>query len=239
MTKHAPSELSSLASPELAIIDCLAPGAQYHQVESLLRGAGWRDAGAGDWAFALASPSGTLARISPCDPVCAFTCALYEEGAENPYLPVIYRHLDLDGGGCLQVMERLFPCEESDAVELFRLRDAREADTDLRAASDLVMAVHRRALREVPWCGELDDNPGNVMRRGNGHLVMIDPYYLAGRTLFGLIATDPAEVVRHFPAERRRHLFEIPAIKRETPGREVERLRRSIDLADQQATTIV
>ena len=143
------------------------PSAAYREVEQLLRGAGWTDCGAGDWAFALASPDGALAaRISPFDPVGPYTARLYERAAGTGLVPRMLLHHRLAGGADLLVMEQLLPVGESDAHAF--LAAFSRAEGELGALASVVQAIHAEARRELYWCGPLDTNPSNMMRRPAG-----------------------------------------------------------------------
>src|SRR5699024_4487408 len=96
----------------------VGPSTTYREVEAHLRAAGWTPCGAGDWAFALASPGGdVVARISPFDPVGPYTARLYREAAGTELVPRLLAHHRLAGGADLQVMERLEEVPEAAAAE--------------------------------------------------------------------------------------------------------------------------
>lgn len=52
--------------------------------------------------------------------------------------------------------------------------------------------------------------PSNVMRNGNGHLVLTDPYYADGPDLYATSEQDPHRVAALIPEDQRRHMTEIP-----------------------------
>lgn len=182
----------------------------HHDVEHELRAAGWTPCGAGDWAFALAAPRDHLvARISPFDPVGPYTARLYAEAANTHQVPRLLAHRRLAGGGDLQVMERLTQVSEPEAAAfLARLAGP---DQELLGLSDIVHRIHAEAQRELPWCGPLDDNPSNVMRRRlDGRLVLIDPYYADGPNLYAAAENDPDLVVARIAENQRRYMTDIP-----------------------------
>lgn len=227
--------------PAPSLPDALAsvgPSTTYREVEAHLRAAGWTPCGAGDWAFALASPGGdVVARISPFDPVGPYTARLYREAAGTELVPRLLAHHRLAGGADLQVMERLEEVPEAAAAE-FLERLARPVPA-LSALAAVVRRVHDVALRELAWCGPLDTNPSNIMRAADGHLVLIDPYYADGPHLYALAAQEPARFVTTIPAEERRHLTEIPlADSGPWPVAEREAMARAVREADaRQAST--
>lgn len=224
----------------LTWVDAHAVPPRHDEVEPWLLAQGWTLCGEGDWARAYRSPTGRLAaRVSPFDPACAFTVALYREGAGNRYLPRLDAHRSLDGGGQLMVMELLDAMPADEAQQWHRrLHDpaAHRADPELAAAAALIDDVHRRAEAELPWCGPLDDNPGNVMRDAAGRAKFVDLFYVQGLVLYDKALTAPVEVVAAIPAGLRRHMFEIPAIGREANPDEVARMRAAIAAADDGTT---
>lgn len=217
---------------ELVILDALPVEADHVVVEQVLLRAGWSRCGVGDWAVVLASPSGELAaRISPFDPTAPYTCALFRRAAATKQVPVLHAYVELDGGAVCTVMERLDPVEPDVGAAFFRALDARDPEVaDLVAAIDEVL---ESARRELPWCGPLDPNPANVMRRLTGGLVLSDPFYADGPNLYGSILTDPLVVARAFPADRRRHMLELP-LAESGPWDPVERekMRAALAYAD-------
>lgn len=133
------------------------------------------------------------------------------------------------------VMDFLTPCADGDATRWHqRLRDpaARRADPALDAAADVIERMHRRAELTLPWCGPLDDNPGNVMCGPDGQITFVDLFYVRGRVLYAKALEAPDEVVAAIPADRRRHMFEIPAMIREASPDEIARMRLAIAEAD-------
>lgn len=209
---------------------------RHDEVEDRLLADGWTFCGEGDWARAYRSPAGRLAtRVSPFDPACAVTVGLYRQGAGNRYLPRLDAHRDLDGGGHLMVMELLDAVAAEVAQSWHRrLHDpaAHRSDPELAAVAALIDEVHRRAEAELPWCGPLDDNPGNVMRDGAGQTKFVDLFYVQGLVLYEKALTTPAEVAAAIPAGLRRHMFEIPALAREAGPDEVDRMRAAMTAAD-------
>jgi hypothetical protein len=194
---------------ELAVLEDLPSDADHAVAERVLLGAGWSACGVGDWAVVLASPTGRLAaRVTPFDPVAPYTAELFRLAASTSQVPVLHAFVELEGGAVCTVMERLYPVEPDRGAAFFRALAAREP-----AVSTLVRAldaVLERARRELPWCGPLDPNPANVMRRDGGGLVLTDPFYADGRNLFGSLLIDATKLARAIPEHRRRHMFELP-----------------------------
>lgn len=218
----------------LSWVDAHGVPPRHDQVESFLSEQGWRCCGEGDWARAYRSPDGRhAARVSPFDPACRFTVRLYRQGAGNPYLPRLDADRRLHGGGCLMLMEFLEPVDAGEAHHWFaRLHDPATSDADLAAAARLIERIHRSAQAELAWCGPLDDNPSNVMRAPGHRIRFVDPYYMQGVVLYGKALTAPEEVVAALPAECRRHMLEIPAVRREASPDEIDRMRAGLRAGD-------
>jgi hypothetical protein len=105
-------------------------------------------------------------------------------------------------------MEWLRPVPEHEAVAFHQAIINRAPEVaDL---VDAVRRIHERARRELPWCGPLDDNPGNVMRATDGRLVVADLFYADGPNLYAAAATNPDLVVTRIPEAERRFMTEIP-----------------------------
>src|SRR3954453_392874 len=102
-------------------MDLFGADADHREVEAALLAAGWTRGGAGDWAFALRSPDGTVAaRISPFDPTGPFTAALYTEAAHTGQVPRLFAHRRLSGGGVLQLLEWLEPTVQREGIAFQR-----------------------------------------------------------------------------------------------------------------------
>ena len=224
-----PAALDPALRPELAAV---GPATRWWALEERLLGAGWTPCGTGDWALALASPDGAaVARISPFDPVGPWTARLYEEGAGTGLVPTLHLHRRLAGGADLQVMERLDPVPAAEAAD-FLARLAAPAP-ELAALAAVVREVHAAAREQLAWCGPLDANPSNVMRRPGGQLVMIDPFYADGPALYAAAAENPERFVTTLVPDERRHLTEIP-LGESGPWSQEERraLRDTLQRAD-------
>ena len=187
----------------------LGSDTDHRAAEGALVAAGWTPCGAGDWAIALASPDGTLAaRISPFDPVGPLTARLYREAAPTSRVPALVAHVRLEGGGDLQILDRLHPVDRADA-EAF-LADLAAPTPALTELSACLRRVHAEGERTLAWLGSVDRNPTNVMRRSDGTLVLADPFYADGPHLYPAAVNDPDLVARTIAAVERRHMTEIP-----------------------------
>lgn len=208
--------------------------ANHRDVERGLTALGWTRCGEGDWAVALRSPSGRhAARISPFDPACEFQVEICRTHPVSRYFPRLDLHIDLEGGGCLQVMEFLHPVDEEAALALRRrLEEGDCVDPDLGRAAAAMARVHARAQRTLRWCGALDLNAGNFMRDQFGQVKVIDLFFMEGQELYGRVLTDPSEVLRLFPAAKRRYMFEIPYLIREATAEQIRDLRESLATAE-------
>lgn len=196
-------------SDELTILDSLPEHADHAITEQALLDADWTRCGVGDWAVVLASPSGRLAaRISPFDPVAPYTCALFRLAADTAQVPALHAYVDLEGGAVCTVMDRLHPVDPDAGAAFFRTLDRRGPEVAVLVRT--IDTVLERARSELTWCGPLDPNPSNVMRRESGELVLTDPFYADGPHLYASLLTDPMLVATAFPEDRRRHMFDLP-----------------------------
>lgn len=192
-----------------AVLDALDAESTHRDVEHLLCDSGWSSCGAGDWAVAFAAPDAdVVARISPFDPVGPYTARLYDEAAMTGRVPRLLAHRRLAGGGDLQVMERLLPVPEPEAMD-FLARFA-EPEPELAALAEAVARVHADARSDLPWCGPLDTNPSNIMRTLAGQLILTDPYYADGPELYAAAEREPDRFTLVIPEDQRRYLTEIP-----------------------------
>ena len=194
---------------ELSALRTLGPRTDHRDAEGVLRAAGWTACGAGDWAIALRSPAGAYAaRISPFDPAGPYNAALYRRAAHTGQVPRLEAEVALEGGAHLMILEFLHVADPGRAGAFHRSVLARAPE--VAELADLVRSVHADACRELPWCGPVDTNPSNVMRRADGGLVLIDPFYADGPDLYGTVRSDPACVAAAIPSDRRRHMFDLP-----------------------------
>lgn len=87
--------------------------------------------------------------------------------------------------------------------------------------------------RRESWCGPPDTNPTNIMRRDDGTLVLTDPFYADGPSLYSAALNDPESVARLIPPRERRYITEIPlAESGPWPEGEQDRLRAALAGAD-------
>src|SRR4051794_20805166 len=105
-------------------------------------------------------------------------------------------------------MEHLLPATLEEASAFLA-----DIAADAPAVHDLVTIlrrVHSDGAALLPWCGPLDTNPANVMRRHDGTVVLPDPFYADGPTLSSAVLDDPEGVALLTPPQERRYLTEIP-----------------------------
>ncbi|MFJ3385507.1 MULTISPECIES: hypothetical protein [unclassified Curtobacterium] len=222
----------SAPDPDIAVVDDLPVDATHHDVDALLRAAGWTHCGTGDWAWALRSPGGrTVARISPFDPAAPYSAALYRRASSTGQVPGLLGHRVLAGGGDLTLMEYLEPVPEPEAAAFHRSIAAGAPDVAVLAAH--IASVHALGAAEQPWWGPLDDNPANVMRGRDGRLVVADLFYADGPDLYRTVRDDPDRVARAYPEHLRRFMTELPlASSGGWPAGDAESMRAAMAAAD-------
>lgn len=222
----------STVSELLARLDSLPQRLCHRDVELYLGEVGWKFAGAGDWAVALQSPDRELAaRISPFDPVGPYTAQFYREAATTLRVPELFAHRRLLGGGDLQIMQWLAPVQQHVAATF--LESIRNETSEFALLHSLLAKVHSQAIAELPWCGPLDDNPNNVMKAGDGRLMLVDPFYADGPNLYGTALEDPELLACRIRQDQRLFMTEIPLAGTGgwDPGVQ-EQIRAGLALAD-------
>lgn len=219
-------------SGDVADWDGLGTTTNHRTAERTLSRKGWSLCGAGDWAIALSSPDRALAaRISPFDPTGPMTAELYRRAASTGRVPLLEHHTRLEGGGDLLVMEHLLPAPIEAATAF--LEGIADATPEVRDLAAILRQVHAEGAASLPWCGPLDTNPANVMRRHDGTLVLTDPFYADGPNLYSAVLEDPMRVARLIPPPERRYLTDIPfAGSGPWPDGEQDRLRAALAAAD-------
>lgn len=215
--------------------DGLGPTTNHVAAEKTLADRRWTRCGAGDWAIALCTPDGEFAaRISPFDPTGPMTAELYRQAAHTGRVPRIAHHARLEGGGDLLVMEHLEPAPRAEAADF--LADIAADAPSLRELATILRRVHAEGAALLPWCGPLDTNPTNIMRRHDGTLVLTDPFYADGPSLYSAALHDPQRVARLIPRRERRYITEIPlAESGPWPEGEQDRLSAALAAADASA----
>jgi hypothetical protein len=127
-------------------------------VERALLAAGWTPCGAGDWTIALRSPDGAVAaRTSPVDPTGPYAAALCREGAPTCQVPELFVHRRLTGGDDLQIMERLEPVPQYEAVAFHRA--IKSQAPEVAEVAEVASASRRTRHEELPSCGPPGRNP--------------------------------------------------------------------------------
>lgn len=128
-------------------------------------------------------------------------------------------------------MEFLHPVPVEDAARF--LHSIKAMEPEVAVLGGILRSVHEQAQQQLPWCGPLDDNPGNVMRAKNGRLVLTDPYYADGPNLYEAAAATPDLVVARIPKDERRFITEIPLAGSGGWDPQLrERIRRGLEAAD-------
>lgn len=201
-------------------------GLDHREAAGRLLAAGWNVCGAGDWAYVWRSPDGRLvARVCAFEPGYGVFTELCGLLAGHPMLPRIDFDAELAGGGRITVMEALRPAgvEERDAV--MERWDAAEPGDPVAAVRAEAERLDAAAARVVPFWGGLDRNPGNVMKRADGSLVLVDLFYANGIEIYRALVEEPAVVAAAFPADQREFMCDIAVVARESTPEEIAALR--------------
>ncbi|WP_344483876.1 hypothetical protein [Glycomyces endophyticus] len=201
-------------------------GRDHRAVAGRLLADGWNVCGIGDWAHVWKSPDGRLvARVCAFEPGYGVFVDLCRALPGHPMLPSIRFDAGLPGGGRVTVMEALLPASDEERASVTARWDAAVPGDPVSALRREAERLNAEAAGSVPFWGGLDRNPGNVMRRADGELVIVDLFYAEGRAIYGALMEDPAKVAAAFPAGERVHICEIAVLARESSPEELAALK--------------
>ncbi|MQM24439.1 hypothetical protein [Glycomyces albidus] len=201
-------------------------GLDHRGAAGRLLAAGWNVCGIGDWAFVWRSPDGRLvARVCAFEPGYGVFVELCRALPGHSMLPRIRFDAELAGGGRLTVMEALRPASAEERESVLARWEAAAPDDPVSAVRAEAERLDAEAAQRIPFWGGLDRNPGNVMRRSDGGLVLVDLFYANGLEIYRALVGDPAKVAAAFPAEKRVFICDIAVIARESSPEEIAALR--------------
>jgi hypothetical protein len=224
-------------SPLFALFEDLTAA---EAIEALQR-EGWREIGIGDWSWVLASPDGDLAcRVTPIDPAYRLFAEACLAAPANPWLPLIHELVPLRGSGFAVVMERLWPADAA-AAEAFCLALGLPCDSepgaaapsppllahdpDLAAVRALVLELARIGAERYALWGGSDVRPGNVMEDARGRMKLMDPVFVAGRSIVAAIEEGRADLLAGFSRAELEDFLTIPVF---APGAATQALRAAL-----------
>jgi hypothetical protein len=230
------------------VLLCFGPDHSAADARAALEAGGWTLVGKGDWSWAYASPDEAIvARVTPWDRAYrlhAETCLAHT----NRYLQRIDRIDDLRDGGHVVFMERLWPADwartEAFCAAIGLGNQSEETTTiapavDVAAfADDAELAALRRIVGEacaigaanIAFWGGLDIQPNNVMADADDGLKLIDPLFVAGKTIVAAILAGERERLAAIPRGSLAAFLTIPVFEDRAEG-----LRRALiemDLID-------
>lgn len=204
-------------------------GLTHREAAGRLLAAGWDVCGVGDWAVVWRSPDGSrVARVCAFEPAYGIFVRLCRNLDGHPMLPRIDVDFALAGGGRLTVMEFLLPAGGEDAKRIIARWDEAPPGDPVTAVRREAELLDAEAAEAVPFWGGLDRNPGNVMRRASGELVLVDLFYADGLEIYRVLLEDPAKVAEAFAPEQRVHIGEIAAVARYSDPEEITALRAAV-----------
>ncbi|SDK64429.1 hypothetical protein SAMN05216298_0954 [Glycomyces sambucus] len=187
---------------------------------------GWNVCGIGDWAYVWRSPDGRLvARVCAFEPGYGVFVELCRKLSGHPMLPRVDFDAELRGGGRVTVMEALMPASDEERATVTERWDAAESGDPVAAVRSEAERLNAAAAQSIPFWGGLDRNPGNVMRRADGGLVLVDLFFAEGRDIYRALTEDPERVAAAFPADERVFICEIAALARQSSPEELAALR--------------
>ena len=204
------------------------------QARAALAQAGWREVGVGDWSWVMADPQDRLAvRLTPFDPAYRLHAEAILAGPVNRWLPRVYGLTPLAGDGYAVVLERLWPADEARAEAFcgalgvrndsgYHLREGlafEDADADLEALRERVLALSAEGARRYRLWGGSDVRPGNVMADAGGGLKLVDPIFLRGLGVVEAIQEGRRDLLADFTRGQLEAFLTIPPFK---PGAETD-----------------
>jgi hypothetical protein len=198
----------------------------HRAVAARLLADGWSVCGTGDWAYVWRSPDGLLvARVCAFEPGYGVFVDLCRTLPGHAMLPRIEFDTELSGGGRVTVMESLLPASDEDRAAIVARWDAAEAGDPVASVRAEAERLDAEASRSIPFWGGLDRNPGNVMRRADGQLVLVDLFYANGIEIYKALLEEPSRIAAAFPASKRVFICDIAVIARESSAAEIAALR--------------
>lgn len=186
------------------LVSGLSASSTYVDAHRALEATRWELFATGDWSWVYRDPAGELAaRLSPWDPAYERFVQICLANLDNPYIPRIEQEVHLARGGHLVVMDYLEAVsarEASHVVDVLAFRaEPTTRDRGLGELRDVVADASRRAAMEIPYWEGLDQNPLNVMKSRDGHLKVVDLFFVSGRRLADAILLDrdaPSRIAR-------------------------------------------
>lgn len=177
-----------------------------------LREAGWREVGQGDWCWVFADPADRLAaRVTPWDRAYRLHVEICRKHAGNPFLQRIDGVVDLQAGGHVVFMERLWPADETRALALCHalgLGNDSGWDWTEKSAEPFPETPELAALRGIlaeereigaaalPFWGGSDVSLKNVMADATGQLKVIEAFFVSGWKIVEAIEQGSPELAR-------------------------------------------
>ena len=217
------------------------------EARTALEHAGWTQVGVGDWSWALVSPDGqSVARVTPWDRAYRLHAEMCQAHS-NRYLQRVDRIDDLRDGGHVVFMERLWPASEVLAAAFCKAIGlgnqsgwavaatdqavaAYDGDQELAALRRIVAAARDEGAESLPFWGGLDIRPGNVMADAAGQLKLIDPLFVAGKSIIEAILAGQRERLAAIPRGSLAAFLTIPAFDDGADG--LRQKLRDLDLID-------
>lgn len=191
-----------------------------------LREAGWREVGRGDWCWVFADPADEVAaRVTPWDRAYRLHVETCLKHAGNPFLQRIDGVVDLQAGGHVVFMERLWPPDEAAALAFCHtlgLGNDSGWDWTGRAATPFpetpALADLRTILTEerdhgvanLPFWGGSDVSLKNVMADASGQLKVIEAFFVSGWKIVEAIEQGAPELTTRMTWPEVQAFFAIP-----------------------------
>jgi hypothetical protein len=191
-----------------------------------LRAAGWREVGRGDWCWVFADPADHVAaRVTPWDRAYRLHVESCVRHAGNPFLQRIDGMVELQAGGHVVFMERLWPADEERALAFCHAlglgndsgwdwtRKAATPFPETPALAELrtILAEQRdRGAATLPFWGGSDVSLKNVMADAHGQLKVIEAFFVNGWKIVAAIEQGSPELTARMTWPEVEAFFSIP-----------------------------
>lgn len=200
---------------------------------SRLTDLGWRQVGAGDWAWVFADPGDTqAARVTPFDPGYRMFADACLAGPANRWLPRVHGVVPLARDGYVVLMERLWPADEA-AASAFCAALGLANETNYApptpgpqvSADEPELVALRTRIGDLLAAGKArygrwavsDIREGNVMADRAGALKLVDPLGVGGWMIAAALREGRADPLADFSRAQLTDFLSIPYF---CPGRE-------------------
>lgn len=216
-----------------------------------LREAGWREVGRGDWCWVFADPADEVAaRVTPWDRAYRLHVEICRRHPANPFLQRIDGLVELQAGGHVVFMERLWPPDETEALAFCHaVRVGADSGWDwtrkpagpfpetpaLEALRSILVEEMKEGAATLPFWGGSDVGPKNVMADAAGQLKLIDPIFVNGWKIVEAIEQGAPDLPQKMARSELEAFFTIPRALENPDSALIEKARQLYTAQDRRA----